>query len=62
VGHFGVVGALYWGGATAAAAVDGGQWRRRRSGEESSSGNGKCGGKEVRQRVNQVTEWSWSAY
>jgi hypothetical protein len=57
-----VVGALDWGRAMAAVAVDGGQWRRRSSGEESSSGKGKCGGKEVRQRVNQVTEWSWSAY
>jgi hypothetical protein len=49
VAHCGAVGALDWGGATVAAAADGGQEGRRRSDEGVSSGNGKCGGKEVRQ-------------
>jgi hypothetical protein len=61
VNHCGTVGALDWGGAAAAAAVDGSKKGRQRSGEGVSSGKGNCGGKEVRQRVNKVTEWSWSA-
>jgi hypothetical protein len=37
-------------------ADDGGQWWRRRSDEGVSSGKRECGGKEVRQRVNKITE------
>jgi hypothetical protein len=61
VGHGGALVALDWGSEGAKAAGDGGQEGLRRSGEGVSSGKGKCGGKEVRQRVNKVTEWSWSA-
>jgi hypothetical protein len=52
VGHCGALAALDWGSEGARVADDSGQWGRRRSGEEVSSGKGKCGGKEVRQRVN----------
>jgi hypothetical protein len=61
VGHCGAVGALDWGGAAAPAAIDGGQEGRRRSGEEVELGKGNAGEKEVQQRANKVTEWSWSA-
>jgi hypothetical protein len=61
VGDGGAVGALDWGGVTAAAAVDGGQEGRQRSGGGVSSGNGKYGGKEVRQCINKITGWLWSA-
>jgi hypothetical protein len=58
VGHCGAIGALDWGGA---AAVDGSQEGRRRSDEEVELGKRNAGEKEVRRRVNKVTEWSWSA-
>jgi hypothetical protein len=37
---------------------DGGQWWRRRSGEGVITEKRECGGKEVRQRVNKITEQS----
>jgi hypothetical protein len=56
VGHFGALAALDWGSEAARVADDGGQWWRRRSSEGVSSGKRECGGKEVRQRVNKITE------
>jgi hypothetical protein len=61
VGHCGALAALDWGSEVARVADNGGQWWRWRFGEGVSSGKRKCGGKEVRQRVNKVTEWSLSA-
>jgi hypothetical protein len=58
VGHCGALAALDWGSEAARVANDDGQWGRRRSSEGVSSGERECGGKEVRQRVNKITEWS----
>jgi hypothetical protein len=56
VGHCGALAVLDWGSEGERVADDGGQWGRWRSGEEVSSGKGKYSGKEVRQRVNKITE------
>jgi hypothetical protein len=56
VGHGGVLVAQDRGSEAMGVADDGGQWWRRRSGEGVSSGKRKCGGKEVRQRVNKITK------
>jgi hypothetical protein len=58
VGHCGALATLDWGSEGARVADDGGQWGRRRSGEGVSSEKGKCSGKEVRQQVNKIIEWS----
>jgi hypothetical protein len=56
VGHGGALVTQDRGSEAMGATDDGGQWWRRRSGEGMSSGKRKCGGKEVRQRVNKITE------
>jgi hypothetical protein len=58
VGHCSALATADWGLEASRVADDGGQWWQRRSGEGVSSGKRECGGKEVRQRVNKITEQS----
>jgi hypothetical protein len=56
VGHGGALVAQDRGSEAMGAADDGGQWWRQRTDEGVISGKRKYGGKEVRQRVNKITE------